>query len=485
MIRALFVDDEPSMLELAIAFLDVPGELEIDTSESAKHALEKMANTNYDAIVSDYQMPLQNGIELLKIVRGMGNQIPFILFTGRGREEVAIEAINTGATFYLKKGGDTISQFAELKNMLLLSVEKEQAILSLAESELRYRRLFETAQDAILILDAGSELIIDANPFIENLLGYSRYELIGKKLWEIGPFRDIEKSKWATSELQDRGYIRYDDLPLQSKDGRSLAVEFVSNRYTVGSKEIIQCNIRDNSDRARAEDALARSNQKLNTLSKITNHDISNQITILEGNAQLLLNDGMDARGKTKVERILMAARNIRSQIDFAKEYQCLGENKPTWQRLDTILDEVTQQFDLTGVEVVADVGQVVLFGDSLLPKVFYNLIDNSLEHGGKVNRIDIRAELSERGNMDVIFQDNGVGISEDAKKCLFEHHENSAAGLALAKDILSITNMNIREVGTQGSGAKFEILIRNGYYRLPLDYWNGRSSPLPPVPLP
>ena len=151
-----------------------------------------------------------------------GTVFPSYCSLGGGEKRSLIDAINAGATFYLKKGGNATSQFVELKNMLSLSVEKEHAICSLEESELKYRRLFETAQDAILMLDARTELIIDANPFIEDLLGYSRTELIGKKLWEIGPFKDIERSKLAFSELQEKGYIRYDDLPLQAKDGRVL-----------------------------------------------------------------------------------------------------------------------------------------------------------------------------------------------------------------------------------------------------------------------
>ncbi|MDO8451509.1 MAG: PAS domain S-box protein [bacterium] len=120
-------------------------------------------------------------------------------------------------------------------------------------SELRYRRLFETAQDGILILDADTGKIEDVNPFLETMLGYSHDEFVGKELWEIGVFNDIADSKSSFMELQAKGYIRYKDLPLQSKDGRSIAVEFISNAYVVGDQRVIQCNIRDISDRKLAE----------------------------------------------------------------------------------------------------------------------------------------------------------------------------------------------------------------------------------------
>ena len=116
-------------------------------------------------------------------------------------------------------------------------------------SETRYRRLFETAQDGILILDAETGQISDVNPFLMEMLGYSYEDFLGKKLWEIGPFKNIKASKDSFLELQDKGYVRFEDLPLETKDGRQIAVEFVSNVYLVNRHKVIQCNIRDISER--------------------------------------------------------------------------------------------------------------------------------------------------------------------------------------------------------------------------------------------
>jgi len=127
---------------------------------------------------------------------------------------------------------------------------------SLRNSELRYRRLFEAAQDGILILDAETGSISDVNPYLIQMLGYSREEFVAKKLWEVGAFRDVEASRSSFLALQQDQFIRYDDLPLRTKSGRLIQVEFVSNVYLVGSEKVIQCNIRDISDRKRAEAAL-------------------------------------------------------------------------------------------------------------------------------------------------------------------------------------------------------------------------------------
>ncbi len=141
--------------------------------------------------------------------------------------------------------------------------DQKQTEEALKISEKRYRRLFETAQDGILILDAETGQISDVNPFLVEMLGYSHEDFLGKKLWEIGAFKDIEASKAAFLELQSKGYVRYNDLPLETKDGRPMAVEFVSNVYLVNHHKVIQCNIRDITERKRLGEALQKAHNEL------------------------------------------------------------------------------------------------------------------------------------------------------------------------------------------------------------------------------
>ena len=203
---------------------------------------------------------------------------------------------------------------------------------SFKDSELRYRRLFEAAQDGILILDAITGMIEDVNPYLIKMLGFTREEFLKKKLWEVGAFKDIENSRDAFQALQENEYIRYDDLPLKAKDGRLVQVEFISNVYVAGNEKVIQCIIRDITARRQVEKALQENEKKY--------HNMVNQspqgIFIVETSGRILaVNKAMSTELKYSEDEFL--SMNIWDIIP--KKY--LIQHK---QRLKKILEGTSLQ---------------------------------------------------------------------------------------------------------------------------------------------
>ena len=249
-LRILYVDDEPSLLGIAKAFLEKTGNYSITTLESASVALERLELEQYDAIISDYQMPGMNGIEFLKSVRKSGNSSPFIIFTGRGREEVVVDAINNGVDFYLQKGGDPRAQFAELSHKIYQAVarcraqeelraayeqlaasneELNQQYQELFESERRIRQsesnfqsLVEAAADAVYI--SQDEKFVYVNPAMVQLMGASSADqLLGMSLYDrihpsyIGEIRaraEMILNEHKPAGLKETVYIRMDGTPV-------------------------------------------------------------------------------------------------------------------------------------------------------------------------------------------------------------------------------------------------------------------------------
>ena len=185
-ISLLYVDDEAILLSATKRYLEQNGDCSVDTASSGKEALSMIQEHEYDVIVSDYQMPMMDGLELLRTLRAERNTIPFIIFTGRGREEVAIAALNAGADFYLMKGGKPKTQFGELLNFIRKAVEKSR-------TETLYKTVFETTGTAMMILEEDTT-ISHVNDEAKNLWGYSRDEVEGKVKWpELVFEEDLEK----------------------------------------------------------------------------------------------------------------------------------------------------------------------------------------------------------------------------------------------------------------------------------------------------
>ncbi|MGZ6230898.1 MAG: PAS domain-containing protein, partial [Syntrophales bacterium] len=197
-----------------------------------------------------------------------------------------------------------ISELMELRQRTAelekLETDRKETEGALKTSELRFRRLFETAQDGILIVDAETGVIEVVNPFLLDMLGYSHEEFLGKKLWEIGFFKDIGASQSAFKELQENEYIRYEDLPLETKKGRCMEVEFVSNVYKVDGKKVIQCNVRDITGR-KASKALRESEKKY---LQVVENAAEAILVVQDGMIRFLNHNSVELMGYSKEELI-------------------------------------------------------------------------------------------------------------------------------------------------------------------------------------
>lgn len=183
MMRCIYVDDEEALLDIAKEFLELEGDITVDTVTSVGTALKLLTGTTYDAIISDYQMPEMDGIRFLKRIRSDGMDIPFILFTGRGREEVVIEALKSGADHYLKKGGDPMAQYAELANLVRQTVRRKEAEEAIRYNAIRFRALIENTRDLVTIIE-WSGYIIYTSPSTKKALGYAMDEVKGHSVFD-------------------------------------------------------------------------------------------------------------------------------------------------------------------------------------------------------------------------------------------------------------------------------------------------------------
>lgn len=185
-VSALFIDDDPALLDIAKAYLENDGDVKVTTLVSPLEALVALETKRFDAIICDYQMPNVDGIQFLKTLRMQGRDTPFILFTGKGSEEVAIDALNNGATYYLQKGGKPGLKFQELLEMVRRSISRRESPPRPGDSEGIYERLFQENTEAMILVNLETGGLEDANAAACRLFGYDRDSLLAMSMQDLG-----------------------------------------------------------------------------------------------------------------------------------------------------------------------------------------------------------------------------------------------------------------------------------------------------------
>jgi PAS domain S-box-containing protein len=262
-IRVLHVDDEPALLRVTKQCLELEDMFQVDSVISVEEALSKLEKERYDAVVSDYQMPGKDGLEFLKELRESGNSVPFIMFTGKGREEVAIRALNLGANQYLNKTGETETVYAELAHTIteLAKTKKAEELLRLSEE--RYRNLFENAKDVIILFDLKGN-VTSANKGVEEY-GFDKNGMLGKNMLKF-----VSKRYWPKL-LKDVAQIALGKtaegrIEIHTPKGDKIA-EYRSNPIFSDNRVVgIQTILEDTTEHEKAEEELRESAGRYNVL---------------------------------------------------------------------------------------------------------------------------------------------------------------------------------------------------------------------------
>lgn len=762
----LIVDDEPEFLDLTKFFLEREGSFDVVTASSGRDALAKLQKEEYDALVCDYSMPGMDGLELLKIIRAQGMETPFVLLTGKGREDVAIEALNAGADFYVRKGTEPKTQYAEIVNSIRMGVSRRRAVDSASSSNTLLLRVFASIRDGICVLDK-ERTIVASNPVMDEWYPY-RLPIVGKKCWEVfhpssetehdydcpgkkaletgkvhsellprydadgnrvgwievsgfplvkgrdnevdgvieyardvtehmslrenlvselqirramdkissklicPPASILEISKmvldsakeltssrhgfvssidpitksamsWTITEMMGKGCTvegkgiefpigpdgRYpglwghslntrkaffsnnprehemfvglpeghvelenylsvpviiggelvglvslanspkgysesdieiisrlasiyamavvherdvtslremeeqfrlfmDNSPtfafIKDVEGRyayinrhyreslgrdedeiightdmDLWPEAAARRFRKDDSQVLESNkgvrlietvakedgvleyltfkfpILDSSGRSksiggvsiditdmrRVETALKVANEKLKILGGLTRHDSLNQLSALEGWLSL----AMESKDPSELSKLISKMRtpidSLRSQLEFAVEYERIGTVPLEWISVDEAVSEAQSALASDRLETICDVRDIEIYVDPMFSKVFQNLLMNTVKHGGHARRVKIEIDEREEG-LAIIYSDDGAGVPSEEKEKIFEPGvgQNIGLGLYIVRQLLHTCNMTIKETGVHGKGARFEMLV-------------------------
>lgn len=357
--------------------------------------------------------------------------------------------------------------------------ERKRAEDALRNSEMRYRRLFESAKDGILILDAITGAVDDVNPFLVNLLGLQREQIIGKKVWELGFLRNVVANRANFTALQRREYIHYEDLPLEASDGRIIEVEFVSNVYLVDHHRVIQCNIRDITERKKIEAALQESyallkerNAELDSFGYSVSHDLRGPLRAIDAFSKLLsekYSARLDEEGKGYLERIGNATGRMGHIIDDLLNLSHISRAEIMRTDVDlgcmakALAGELHRSAPEREVEFVID--DIVVHADAgLMHIVMENLISNAWKFTSKRQHARIEFSSRSEGGKTICFvRDNGDGFDMAHSGKLFKpfqrlHSENEfpgiGVGLTIIRRIIERHGGTVWAEGKVGNGA-------------------------------
>jgi PAS domain S-box-containing protein len=331
------------------------------------------------------------------------------------------------------------------------------------------RSLFEASIDPLVTINSEGK-ITDVNTSTERVTGHSREELIGTDFSDY--FTEPELAKEGYKRMFSDGTVRDYPLSIRHNDGHITPVLYNATVYRDETGQIsgVFAAARDITDRKLAEDTLFRVNQKLNILSQLTRKDLTNQLFVLSSYLELAKNQ---LAGQDRIIETLQkgdhAIRLIHETIEYSKDYQDMGAKPPKWQNVKMEMLFGLSHISIGKIQHSLETETLEIYADPLLEKVCQRLFENSLAHGDHVTRIRVWHSVTPEG-VTIVFEDDGTGIPQEKKEQIFLRGEGtrvSMRSLIFVREILDITGITIRETGEPGKGARFEMTVPNGSYRM------------------
>jgi PAS domain S-box-containing protein len=513
----LIVDDQQadvSLLELALLGA---GFISIASTMNPHDVCELHRKNRYALILLDLLMPDMDGFQVMEGLKTMETDgyLSVLVFTAHPAHK--LRALKAGAKDFVSKPLDLAEVLLRVHNLLeirLLHLESSQraaqaetrteqvearSAQAIRASELRYRRLFETAKDGIMILDAGTGRIRDVNPFLAELLGFSHTEMVGNTVEELSPFKDIESNQVMLERLQKNGYVRYEHLVLETRGSRTIAVEFVGNAYRAEDRDMIQCHVRDITEDKRVEtevralneqleqrvikrtEQLEATNHELEAFSYSVSHDLRTPLRHIAGYSRILVNDFgpvMAVQAREHLQRIEDAIDRMGLLIDALLKMAVLRRQslRLCHSELNPIVDQVVSmlQPECEGRDVEWRVAKLPALDCDpiLMAQVFQNLLGNAMKYSrGRAKAVVEVDSIQQPGKPAIIFvRDNGAGFNMKYAERLFgvfqrfhteSEFEGTGVGLATVHRIIQKHGGVIWAEAEPDHGATFSFALQ------------------------
>jgi PAS domain S-box-containing protein len=457
-IHVLHVDDEPGLAGMVAEFLrNFDSRLDVEPLTDPIAAIDRFEGESFDAIVSDYDMPQMNGLELLDSVRETDSDLPFILYTGKGSEEIASEAITRGVTEYMQKDSGN-DQYEVLANRIINSVERYRAKRSADAARRRFKAIFERAFDAMIIADDDGRYL-DVNSATCDLFGRSEADLLGNTAEDF-TVEDFDFSTaWETFKSSDAERGLY---PVRRPDGEIRIAEYAATTNIQPGEHLSV--LRDVTDQQKVERQVEMERQRLEEFAGVLSHDLKNPVSIAQGHLELLQNGATEAERSEHLDAIEDAVSRIEHVIGDVLAISSSNETEVESVPVSVsdvatdVWDRVKRGADHAEIEA----GIAVRAAEGHVERLLTNLFRNTIEHGGSAVRVELGSLDDGTG---FFIEDDGPGIPLDERGAVFDWKHSTKAsgtgiGLRSVKQIVEAEGWSIVIAEGSEGGARFEISV-------------------------